>query len=272
MSRDILDFGGNDIQKPTVFKLVKKNHRPALQGRYYPSQKRIPSEEVIYDPDTNTNRVIRFAPGEQSIYKDEQTSSPGEKVVVGDIIFQNGSLVVDHTNPLLLKYLSLSNFNQSNPNRVKGSKILFKEINAEKEAAASLDTEIAQAQAVAYVGNMEFDDLMGYARVLNVNINRSVKEVRHDMVILAKKDPERFMAGADDPVNKRKQTIHSALQLNIIEINGRSINWVIGEQKNLIVPVPIGQDAVSWFAEWTMNDKDGEKVYVEIEKQIAKRS
>jgi hypothetical protein len=273
--RELLDLesGASEIKKPTVFKLVKKNHRPALQGRYYPAQTRIPSEEVIYDPTTNKNRVIRYAPGEGSVYKDEQTqSTPEQKVVVGDIIFQHGSLIVDHTNPLLLAYLSLSNFNHSNPNRVKGSKILFAEVNSEKEADMSLENEAAQARAVNYVMNMEFDDLMGYARVLNVNTNRSVKEVRHDMVIMSKKDPERFIAGADDPVNKRKQVIMTATKSKIIEVSGRSINWVFGDKKSLITPVPIGQDAVTWFAEWTMSEKDGEKVYAEIEKQLKKLS
>lgn len=271
--RELLELDSTGgVKKPTVFKLVKKNHKPALQGRYYPSQKRIPSEEVIYDPTIGKNRVIRYAPGQQSIYKDEQNSNPNEKVVIGDIIFQNGSLVVDHTNPLLLEFLSLSNFNRSNPNRIKGTKILFEEINKEQDAKKSMENEVSQIRAANSVLNMEFADLKGYARVLGVNVSRSSDEIRHDMLVLAKKDPKRFMSGMDDPRTKRKQIIMDAMMHKIIEVNGRSINWILGDSKNLITAVPIGQEAVSWFAEWTLNEKDGQDVYSEIEKKVKKLS
>lgn len=264
---------GGEVLKPTVFKLVKKNQKPALQGRYYPSQKRIPSQEVVYDPDTNTNRVIRYAPGEQSIFKDEQNApDPGQKIVVGDIIFQNGSLIVDHTNPLLLKFLSLSNFNKSNPNRVKGTKILFEEVNKEQDAKKSMENEVSQIRAANEVINMEFADLKAYARALGVNINRSGDEIRHDMLVLAKKDPKKFLAGRDDPKIKRKNVVMDALAYHLIEVNGRSINWVLGDKKSLIVPVPIGQDSVSWFTDWTLSEKDGQEVYSEIEKKVQKFS
>jgi len=44
----------------------------------------------------------------------------------------------------------------------------------------------------------------------------------------------------------------------------------MGDKKSLITPVPIGQVPVAWFAEWSMVEKDGEKVYSEIEKKIRK--
>ena len=62
------------------------------------------------------------------------------------------------------------------------------------------------------------------------------------------------------------------MSFKFIEVSGRSISWVLGDKKSLIVPVPIGQDAVAWFAEWTMNEKDGERVYADIEKKVKKFS
>lgn len=270
MSRDLLSLDGDvqAIQKPVLFQLVKKNHRPALAGRYYPSQKRMPHEEIIFDPTTNSNRTIRYAPSEQSIYKDEQPT----KVVLGDIVFQNGSLVVPHTNPLLIRYLEKSNYNQGNPNRVKGTRAIFKVIDHEADAKKLMEVEVSQIQAANAVLGMEFSDLKAYARVLGVNINKSTEEIRHDMLVLSKKDPVKFMAGMDDPVVKRQQVIMDAMSYHLIEANKNGISWVLGDKKNLIVPVPIGQSPVAWFAEWTMSEKDGEKVYEEIEKKLRKLS
>jgi hypothetical protein len=268
--RETDDFALSEtkIGKPTVLRLVKRNAKPALRGRYYPSIKRLPSEELIYDPKSDSNRTIRYAPGEQSIYKDEQPA----KVVLGDIVFQNGSLVVPHTNPMLRKYIELSNFNQLNPNRIKGSRVIFTILDPERDARVEMETEVAQIRAANAALTMEFADLKAYARVLGVNINNGSEVIRHDMLVLAKKAPEKFMAGLDDPLVKRQQVILDAMSYKIIEITGRSISWNMGDKKSLIVPVPIGQDAISWFAEWTMNEKDGDKVYSEIEKKVKKFS
>ena len=257
-------LSGVSINKPTVFRLIKKNAKPALQGRYYPSIKRLPSEETIYDPERKTTRTIRYAPSEQSIYKDEQP----DKVVVGDVVFQNGSLVVPYTNPLLLQFLEKSNHNISNPARIKGSKSVFKHVDPESDAKNQMDNEISQIKAANAVLQMEFSDLKAYARVLGVNINNGADMIRHDMLVLAKKDPSNFMAGIDDPLVKRQQVILDAMSYKIIKVSGRSVAWIMGDKESLIVPVPIGQDAVKWFSEWTMNEKDGEDVYKELQKKI----
>jgi len=254
---------GVDSNKPTVFKLVKKNAKPALQGRYYPSIKRLPHEETIYDPIKKSNRIIRYAPGEQSVYKDEQP----EKVVLGDIVFQNGTIVVQYTNPLLLTYLGLSNYNQSNPSRMRGFKAVFSELDPEGDAHAQIDIEIEQLKAGNAVLQMDFSELKAYARVLGVNISNGADMIRHDMLKKAKASPAMFMAGIDDPIIKRQQVLLDGMSYKIIELSGRSLNWLIGDKKSLIVPIPIGQ-GLPWVAEWTMNDKDGEEVFREIEKKV----
>jgi len=256
---------GQDTLKPVVFKLTKKNPKPALQGRYYPSIKRVPSEETIYDHETKSNRTIRYAPGERSIFKDEQPS----KVVVGDIIFQNGSLVVPYTNPLLLKYLERSNYNKENPHRIKGTKAVFLALDPEGDARQSMEVEVSQIKAANAVLQMEFSELKAYARVLGVNINNGGDMIRHDMLRLAKADPKKFMAGIDDPIVKRQQVLLDAMNYKIIIISGRSVAWSYGDKESLIVPIPLGERGVEWFAKWTMHDKDGEEVYKEIEKKVA---
>lgn len=255
---------GSEVEKPVVFKLVKRRDKPALKGRHYPSIKRLPGEETVYDPITKRNRVIRYAPGEQSIYKDEQP----EKVVLGDIVFQNGSLIVDHRNPLLLEYLQASNYNKDNKDRMRGSKAVFAVLDQEANAKTQLDTEVEEIKAANAVLQMPFGELKAYARVLGVNINNGADMIRHDMLVLAKKAPASFMSGIDDPIVKRQQVLLDAVSFGVIEIGRRSMNWVMGEKRSLIIPIPLGENPARWVAEWTMNDKDGEDVYKEIEKKL----
>jgi hypothetical protein len=254
------------MQKSHHFKLIKRKAKPALEGRHYPSIKRLPSEEEIYDPIKNETRTIRYAIGEPSIFKDEQP----EKVVLGDIIFQNGSIIVPKTTPNLIKFLTLSNFNAENKNRKPEKMRIFTELNPERDAEQILEKEETVARAKALVFTMDFEDLRGYARVLGVNVNRSVAEIKHDMLTLAAKDPSGFVAGIDDPLTKRQQVIMDAHSCGVIEISGKGAFWKHGDDKKLITPIPTGRDGVAWFAEWVGTDKEGGIAYREIEKKTQK--
>jgi hypothetical protein len=249
--------------KARHFKLTKRNPKPALKGRHYPSIKLLPSQEEIYDPETNKTRTIRYAVGESSVYKDEQPV----QVVLGDIIFQNGSIIVPYTNPTLIEFLTLSNHNADNPHRKPEKARLFKELNPAKDAEKSLELEEAVARAKALVFTLPFEEIRGYARVLGVNVKRSVAEIKHDMVRLAEKDPKMFMAGLDDPKTKRQQTLYDAASSGVIEVTGKGAYWKYGDEKKLFTPIPTGRNGILWLAEWTLTDEEGKEVYKEIEKK-----
>jgi len=263
-TNDVLS--GNLKNKLVTFKLIKRRTKPALAGRFYPSIKRLPSSEEVYDSKKDITRTIRYAVGESSIYKDEQPL----KVVLGDIVFQNGYLRVEHTNPTLLKYLATSNLNVENPDRKTQHTAVYIEMNPDKEAGLSMEKEISQAQAISTVAGMDFDDLKGYAKVLGVNVNLGAKEIRHNMIVLAKAEPTKFLNGLDDPVVKRQQIILNGIEMKIISAGTRGVHWIMGDKKQLITPVPPGMVAVQWFAEWTMGDKRGEEVFEEIKKRLKK--
>jgi hypothetical protein len=259
--KDNTPLGG--MLKARHFKLVKRNEKPALKGRHYPSIKILPSEEVIYDPAKDQSRTIRYAIGEASIYKDEQ---PAE-VVLGDIIFQNGSIIVPYTNPSLIEFLVLSNHNTENPHRKTEKERIFVELNPARDAEQALELEEATSRAKALVFTLPFDDIRGYARVCGVNVNRSASEIKWDMKILAEKDPVGFMAGLDDPATKRQQVLHDAANCGVIEISGKGAYWKHGDTKNLITPIPAGKNGVEWMAEWTLTDEEGKTVFKEIDKK-----
>jgi len=249
--------------KARHFKLTKRNQKPALTGRHYPSIKVLPNQEEIYDPKTNKTRTIRYAVGESSIYKDEQPLV----VVKSEIIFQNGSIIVAYTNPSLIEFLTLSNHNAENPHRRSEKRIMFIELNPAKDAEQALESEESVARAKALVFTLPFEEIRGYARVCGVNVKRSAAEIKHDMVTLAGKDPKGFMAGLDDPLTKRQQVIMDACSVSVLEISGKGAFWKHGDAKNLITPIPAGQDGVLWFAEWTMTNEDGKEVFKEIAKK-----
>jgi hypothetical protein len=252
--------------KPIVYRLIKRIAKPALQGRHYPLYAPIPSTDEIYDPESDSMRTIRYATGEPSIFKDEQS----EKVKLGSIVFQNGKIVVERRNPNLIQFLELSNHNADNEDRVGNRTTLFRKEDQGKVAKLSVDSILIETQAVNAVLSMKWDKLAAYARVLGVNTDKSSDEVKHDMIVIAKNSPQKFLDGIDDPRTTRKQVVMDAMKYGIITVKGRSVKWTIGPENSAILHVPAGREPVEYLAEWTMTEREGEDVFKEMKKRLDK--
>ena len=198
--------------KPTVYQLVTKAKNKNGMPQY-PIVSLLKAEDIIFDPETGQNRKIRYVPGETSVYADEQ---PENAKMREPIAFNNGYLFVNHTNPTLKKYLSLCNANGSNPHRIKSKSILFIVKDDEKNAQQKIEEVGNTMEAVQTALKMPVNELMGYAKVLGIKIDRSVDEVRWDMKIQAEKNPKGFLAGMNDPRTEMKQVLLMAQESGII--------------------------------------------------------
>jgi len=247
--------------KPTVYQLVvrskKKNGMPQ-----YPIVSLIKAEDIIFDPETGENRKIRYVPGETSIYADEQSENAKMRE---PIAFNNGYLFVDHTNPTLKKYLSLCNANGSNPHRIKSKSIIFNVKDNEKSAQQKIEEVGSTMEAVQSALKMPVNELMGYAKVLGIKIDRSVDEVRWDMKIQAEKNPKGFLAGMNDPRTEMKQVLLMAQESGIISMKGKSVTW--SASGNTICIPPVGIKPLDKMVDYC-SQGEGEQVYAEIERRL----
>ena len=247
--------------KPTVYQLVvrskKKNGMPQ-----YPIVSLIKAEDIIFDPETGENKKIRYVPGETSIYADEQSESAKMRE---PIAFNNGYLFVDHTNPTLRKYLSLCNANGSNPHRIKSKSIIFTVKDDEKSAQQKIEEVGSTMEAVQSALKMPVNELMGYAKVLGIKIDRSVDEVRWDMKIQAEKNPKGFLAGMNDPRTEMKQVLLMAEESGIIAMKGKSVTW--SASGNTICIPPVGIKPLDKMVDYC-SQGEGEQVYAEIERRL----
>ena len=248
----------NNKRKPTIFQLTKINPNPATEGRYYPISYRIPSVDEIFDEETGTNRKIRYVIGEQSIFEDEQTT---KNPVIGDIVFVNGQLIVPYQKPVLRDFLFASNYNKSNENRIPSMKQIFETLDFEKEAKEDLESLELEFQAIEMAMNIEPQEMVALCKVLGINTDRSMYEIKHDFMRFVKNNPFDFIESLNDPRIERKQVIVEALDNKIISSNTtkRTIDWG-GKNGQTISIVPIGVDPIDSFVEFTF-EKDGEEVY-----------
>ena len=252
-------------RKSTIYQISYKNEVPATQGKHFASSSRIPSLDEIYDEKTNTNRMIRYVMGEQSIFQDEQTS---DNPIIGDIVFTNGILPVKYNQINLKTYLDACNYNGSNPDRIQDKKALFNIINNEFDAEKSLDEMEVQYLAVDTLMKMDAQKMIGYARAMDVDVDRSMYEVKHDMMVMAKNNPQLFMDEISNPMIERKQVIMDAIEERLITENKGKRQFIWTDTKELIFTVPVGVNPVDALTEYTFDD-EGTPVFSRIKRLLA---
>ena len=252
---------------PIVFRLKKglAKSNPYGEGSKHNMTYRLPSVDEIFDVEKNTNRKIQYVLGEESVFAKEQSDNP----VLADIIFVNGALIATPQQVNLLKYLELSNYNDSNPNRMPGKTALFYKVNIESDTKDTVETMEVEADALYTARSMEPQKLVGYARTIGVNTDRSMYEIKHDVMSFARDNPSEFLKSIDDPRTERKQVILDAIDYGIIVFShhANEINWVMGTKKPIIMHTPVGVEKLDYFVEYTF-DSEGEDVYKEIQKKM----
>ena len=255
---------GRKKDGPTIYELTNHSVDRKTKKKKYSLVYMIKAEDIIYDPIKGINRKIRYIPGESSIFEDEQKK---DAKVKAPIIFNEGYLIVGVQNPTLKKFMEHHNQNGDNPNRMTNATIAFRKKDTERKAKVSLKKSVMEIDAMSLALKMPISKLIGYAKVLGVNVDKSTDEIRYDMKVLAQKDPNGFISGMDNPTTEIKETILLAQEHGLIDLATNKVCWVKGSARPLIIHVPIGQKALDHFADFCKSG-DGEKVLNEIKKQL----
>jgi len=247
--------------KPKAKRAVKRKHQTyearefkALQssGTFLLMQ----SGVTVYDEDTDTVREIRYCERENSIFKDEQHANS----VKTPITFRMGRLFVPRTQPNLMNYLTVHPGNKANG----GS--LFAIIDTVKKAELDIDQEFLVNDAVNLIRTKELDDLLAVALAFNIDVDRPIAEIKHDLLIKAKKSPQTFIESFDNPVVSMKSLVKQARSYNIISVSKKEIKWA--DTNKHIISVPAGQDPIDVFVRYCMTEAAAPLV-AEIERQLA---
>lgn len=253
-------------RRPVVFRLLKKNPNPATQGRHYALTYRIPSTDQIFDARANKARVIRYAIGEQSLYQDEQKN---DKPVIGDIIFTNGSIIVDPRETLLLEFLEKSNYCSSNENRMPNVNPLYERVDNQKKSEEIVNTIEMEHAAVDAVIKMRPQELIAYCAAAGINSDRTMYEIKHDVLSIAKSNPGAFLETLGNPDTGLNQLIADALKFKLIYMDEakREFGFQHGNQKDMFVAVPAGQDMKEFLGGWLLSD-EGVEVHEGIKEAL----
>jgi len=208
-----------------------------------------------FDKNTNTQRELRYATNQNSPFVDEQKG----ECTLGHIMFENGVITVG------LAQQNLQSFLHHHPKK----NTLFQEHDPKVIAVDELADIEFEIEALNLAKNLEVDHAEAILRVEMGSAVRdlSSKELKRDLLLMAKKNPELFLELAGDENVGLRNVALIAQEQGIIKLSQdqRTFHWGSNDRK--LMTVPFDENPYSAMAAWFKTD-EGVEVYKTIEKKF----
>jgi hypothetical protein len=249
--------------KQFVFELIQSNGtggsvRSKETGRTqaFPLTYSIPMNGRIFWKDANGNtapRNIRYVPGENSIFNDEQTPDdkyPKKKVRA---LFTNGRLHIDGADGPRLKFMMEWDANETKPNRDQNKSPLFKLVDTGKVIAKARQADKIKFDVVNWCYTADFKTQIHPLASLffsDEQLRQNTDDVRWNLKLKAEADPTAFKAILDDPKTEKKVIVKRAIAEGFLVINPAHNSLAWRDQPNQPISVAVfGKDPVTDFVE-----------------------
>ncbi len=263
----------SDIDRsPVIFVLLKRNKNNPGEGKDYPAAVIVPTIDEIYEEVEvdgkliRKNRVIRYIPGESSIYMDKQADDA--KYRPEPIVIREGQFIADHREVLLIEFMRKSNGNANTKHRMPGRTAIYKERKAQDVAKEYIKRQQDDLDIKNLVMDLDPYELEAYALVLGDAraTDKNTEEIRRDLLVLATNNPTKFREGMDNANSIRKVHIIKACKANIIicDNSRNEIRWPGGK---LLKRVPLQMDAVDFLVDLSFQPSY-EEVYEYIKRKL----
>ena len=264
------------VEKPQVKEKIVKQSKKNLSTKleesweikdrqYYltrglsPVSYQLKSSNIFYfDEEKGYERELKNTSNQRTPFVDEFPKDSDARLE--HIVFRNGVLFVPKNKQTLQKLLSLYH-----PQK----EIRYKEKEREQEAVDQLEMMEIEIAALNLAYEMEID--MAEA-IMRIEVGSKVakmssKELKRDLVLIAKNKPVQFLQLAqDDNIFMRNMGI-KATEEGIISLSpdNRIFTWSSSGRK--LMNVPFDEHPYSALASWFKTD-EGMEIYKQIEKRL----
>jgi len=257
-----------------VFQLTQKFYVTSPGKLPYPENWLVKNADIIYDEETGTERNIRYLEGVSTIWEDEQEHlSEQKKRSRPDIRFVNGYLRVPANKPSLLEFLMKSNMNESNKNRMAGTKSLYKLLDFQAEEEKNLEKAETRMQAMKIAMEAPLDMMIPHAKYLGIkftnsqNVERGDKAIRFDYLDVADKKPDMFIKTYNNPLVKIQYIVQKAMASGLVDTSSVKGQAIWGDSKSFIAQIPDGKIPVEFLSEFCLTEK-GKEFYSQIKHMV----
>ena len=176
------------------------------------------------------------------------------------IVFRNGVLRVPRNKQTLQKLLSIFHpwkgqvYDEYNPVKEAVDEVAIIELEIEAlNAARDIDIDLAEAVMRVQVGS----------RVSMM----SSKEIKRDLLLFAKKNPELFLELVSDENVILRDFGIKATEMGILKLSSDQRTFTWGSNNRKLLNVPFDEHPYSALASWFKTD-EGMEIYSNIEKRL----
>ena len=228
-----------------------------LKGNKKPLSRSIKSANIHwFDEEKGYERELKYCQNQRTCFVDEMKGDQR----LEHVVFRNGMLIIPKEKTVLQKLLSLYHpdrdkmFYEEKPVAKAMGEIAWLEMEIEAlNAARNIDIDMAEAIMRVEIGSKVSD--------------MSSKELKRDLLLYAKRNPELFLELANDENVVLRNFGIRATEMGILKLSSdqRTFSWGSNDRK--LMNVPYEEHPYSALAAWFKTD-EGMEIYSNIEKRL----
>ena len=244
-------------EKSTKDQWVVKDRVYALCDGTSPLSYKIHSKGLYwFDKEKGYEREIQYSRNQKTVFVDEFKG----QVQLSHIVFRNGTLMVPASSTTLQKFLSIYH-----PYVNK----LFYEIDNEAIATDEVEDLELEIEALMAAKSLDIDTAEAVMRVeLGSKVTEmSSKELKRDLLLYAKKNPELFLELVNDENVVLRNLGIRATEAGLLKLSQDQRTFMWGSNDRKLMNVPFDEHPYSALASWFKTD-EGMEIYTNIEKQL----
>lgn len=213
---------------------------------------------LYFDEEVGYNRELRYATNQRTPFVDEQEGT----ATLGRIVFRDGILRVPKENVVLQKLLSLYH-----PYTLQGRIMEYK---PEQIAESETDWIELELEAMTTAKAMDIDEAEAILRAQYGSqqvSNASSKELKRDLLILARNSPGLFLDLANDDNVMLRNIGIKATETGILALSQDQRSFTYASNGRKLLTVPFNEHPYSALAAYFKTD-EGMEVLRAVEKQL----
>lgn len=209
-----------------------------------------------FDEEKGYERELKYTKNQRTVFVDEFQG----QARLEHVVFEDGALTVPKNKQTLQKLLSLYHPEKDN---------VYFEFDAQAEAEDQLDRMELEIEALLLANQIDLDKAEAIMRVeVGSKVSKMTsRELKRDLLIFAKKDPQLFLELANDENVEVRNVGVKAAENGIIKLSEdqRTFKWA--SNGRVLMTVPFDENPYSALAAWFKTD-EGVEVYQTIEKRL----
>jgi len=253
-----------ETSKPEVRERLKPSNEWEIKDRMYllkggkkPLSRSIKSANIYYfDKELGYERELKYCQNQKTPFVDEMNGDQR----LEHIVFRSGSLFVEKEKTVLQKLLSLYHPHKDS---------IYEEYKPEGLAADEIEILDMQVDALVAARNVDIDMAEAIMRVeKGSEVSKlSSKELRRDLLVFARNNPELFLELADDENVMLRNFGIRAVEAGILRLSSDQRNFLWGSNGRKLMNVPFDEHPYTALAHWFKTD-EGMEIYSNIEKRL----